>query len=81
MHLFHIIDDAVCILRSKGVYKQVKVYHRAGKLYAAHGAGFISLRAQKNTSLPNVLWDDLEVPGGYKQPDNISPLVWLGYKP
>lgn len=56
---FHVIDDAVVILRSKGVYKQVKAYERNGRLYAAHGSGFISL-SHSGTSAPNISVDAFE---------------------
>jgi hypothetical protein len=60
MITFHAIDDAVVILRNKGVYKQVKAYKRAGRIYAAYGSGFISLR-KDGTSAPNVNVDGLEL--------------------
>ncbi len=41
MDLFHPIDDAECIVRmSNGVFKQVKLYHRRKRVYAAVGGGF-----------------------------------------
>lgn len=58
--LFHIIDDAAVILRAKGVYKQVKMYQRAGELYAGWGSGFIGLRREHTTTLPNVSWEDID---------------------
>ncbi len=49
MALFHVVDDAFAILRSKGVYRQAKVYSREGRLYAAHGAGYIGLTTHGTT--------------------------------
>lgn len=57
---FHVIEDAVVILRSKGVFKQVKAYERGGYIYAAHGSGFIRLSVN-GTSVPNVSVDALDL--------------------
>lgn len=65
-NLFHIVDDVQVILRTKGVFKQVKVYSRAGpsetRLYAGYGAGFIRLDSRGHTSHPNVSWDGINDP-------------------
>lgn len=63
MNRFHVIDDAAAILRSKGVFKQVKVFRRADALYAAHAGGFIRLYKGGGTSAPTIAWDDLDVLG------------------
>lgn len=60
MDLFHVIEDVQIITRSKGVYKQTKVYRRGDKLYAGHGSGFIMLRANGGTSHPDVAWVELD---------------------
>ena len=60
---FHIIDDAFCILRSRGVYRQAKVYRRGTALFAAFGSGFIKLLGSSGTSCPNVSWEALDVSG------------------
>lgn len=61
---FNVIDDAAVILRSRGVYKQAKVYQREAKgetgVYAASGSGFIRLLKNGGTSLPNQSWDEIE---------------------
>jgi hypothetical protein len=57
--LFHIVEDAQVILRHKGVYKQVKVFRRAGRVYAGWGSGFIQLLASGGTSKPDVQWESL----------------------
>lgn len=62
METFHIIDDHAVILYSKGVYRQVKLYRRENKLYAAHGSGFIQLRGNGGTSNPNISWQDTSYP-------------------
>lgn len=61
MDRFHIIDDAAVILRTKGVYRQAKVFVRAGGIYAAHGVGFIRLYKGGGTGLPTVSWDDIDL--------------------
>ncbi len=58
-NLFHIIDDAFVILRTRGVFRQAKIYRRAGLLYAQHGGGFVRLM-QNGTSAPNVGIEALE---------------------
>lgn len=39
MELFHVIDDGVVHLRSKGVYRQTKVFRRGADVFAAYGGG------------------------------------------
>lgn len=79
MNLFTIIEEAHVILRSKGVYKQAKVFHRGGEMFAQHGSGFISLRFAGATSLPSVTYLDIEVPKGYRVKPSES-MNWSGYK-
>lgn len=58
--MFHVIDDKFVILRSRGVYRQAKLYRYDGKLFAAYSGGFIRLCAlfgdHGGTSAPNVSW-------------------------
>ena len=56
--MFHVIEDAHAILRSGGVYKQVKLYRRNDGLYAGWGSGFIRL-LNHGTSKPNVSVDEI----------------------
>lgn len=59
--LFHQVEGAVCILRSKGVFKQVDVFVRGDALYAKWGGGFIGLRRHENgTTVPTVRWEHIE---------------------
>lgn len=58
--LFHIIPDAQCVLRSRGVFRQVPVFRRNQQLYAKYASGFIMLRAKSGTSHPHVSWDYIE---------------------
>lgn len=62
-NLFHEIPDAQVILRSKGVFRQAKLFRRGEHVYAAWGSGFIRLLAHSGTSLPAVSWSsDYMVP-------------------
>lgn len=63
MDRFHVIDDAAVILRSKGVYRQSKVYHRGNALYAGWGAGFVRLYQGGGTGMPTLSWDDIDING------------------
>lgn len=61
IELFHIIDDAQIILRSRGVFRQVKAFRRGDELFAGHGSGFIALFAKGGTSVPTISWVDISV--------------------
>lgn len=69
MQLFHIIDDAECILLSRGVYKQSPVYRRGDRVFAKHAGGFVRICAKFGdswgTSVANVKVVDISqnVPG------------------
>ena len=60
--MFHIVEDAVVILRSKGVFYQKKVYRRGDRLFAGWGGGFIRLGGGDATSNPNVSYEELSMP-------------------
>jgi hypothetical protein len=63
MHLFHIIEDGAVILKSKGVFRQAKVYRREDRVYSGLGSGFIRLTQGGGTSVPGVSWIDLAAHG------------------
>jgi hypothetical protein len=63
MDRFHIIEEAAVILRSRGVWKQAKVYIRGQAIYAGAGGGFVRLYKGGGTSVPNLSWDDIDVEG------------------
>lgn len=63
MDRFHIIEEAAVILRTKGVWKQAKVYLRGTAVYAAAGGGFVRLYKGGGTSVPNLSWDDIDIDG------------------
>lgn len=52
--LFTIIPQGVAVLNNKGVFKQADLYEREGRVYAAWGSGYIGLRSDKGTTIPNV---------------------------
>ena len=60
-NLFHKVEDGVCVLRCKGVYKQCDVYRRADTLYSKWGNGYIILY-KSGTSLPDVHLDFIDLP-------------------
>lgn len=59
MTLFHRIEEAQAIIRRKGVYKQVPLYHRNGKIYAGYGGGFIQMLRSNNTTHPDTSWEEV----------------------
>jgi len=63
MDRFHVIDDAAVILRTRGVYRQAKVYRRGIDVYAGFGNGFVRLHAGGGTSAPNLSWDAIDIGG------------------
>ena len=73
--LFHLIEDATVIIRTKrGVYRQSTVYRRGERVFAKHGGGFIRLMAHEGTSCADVLWSDLDATG-VEQPRIGAPRV------
>jgi hypothetical protein len=61
MNLFHVVDDQFVILRSKGIFKQTKLYQRGDDFYAGWAGGYVRL-LKHGTSNPNVAW--VEIPEG-----------------
>lgn len=58
--LFHIVEGAQVVLRSRGVFRQTPVFRRCQQLYAKWGSGFITLSRGGGTSHPYVSWDHIE---------------------
>jgi hypothetical protein len=54
MELFHVVDDAFVILRTRGVYKQAKLYQRGKDYYAGVAGGYVRILRHNGTSNPNV---------------------------
>ena len=81
MERFHIVEDAAVILRSRGVYKQAKVFLRGNGVYAGVGGGFVRLYANGITGSPTLLWDDIEIEGASALdlvPDALGKLSYAG---
>jgi hypothetical protein len=55
MELFHVVDDQFAILRSKGVFKQAKLYTRGNDLFAGWAGGYVRILRNNGTSNPNVM--------------------------
>jgi hypothetical protein len=75
MDRFHVIEDAHAILRTKGVYRQSRVYRRGPDVFAGHGAGYIRLLGRGDTTVPDVKWLDLEA-DGVRQAGESAPPKW-----
>lgn len=67
MNLFHILDDTFVIIRSRGVYRQAKVYVRGSDVFAGWGGGFVRLCGNGGTSHPNVSWVELSPHPGIQE--------------
>ena len=59
--LFHQVQGAQVVLKTKGVWKQSDVYVFGERLFAKHGGGFIGLKLYENgTTIPNCRWEHIE---------------------
>lgn len=63
MQRFHVIQDAAAIIVRKSVFKQVAVYRRGDGIYIAAGGGYVRIYKGGNTGLPDVRWEEIDVPG------------------
>jgi len=80
MDYFSEIPEGQAVICSGGVYRQVKLAQRAGKVYAKYGAGYIRLLKGGGTTAPKVNWYDVDCADGvieettmsltYKGPDH-----------
>lgn len=77
---FHIIEDATIILRTKGVYQQVKAYERRGRIYAAKGSSFIAM-SKTGTSVPDTSVEDFEFEGLTPDYDALGRMYMPGKVP
>ncbi len=60
---FHVIDDAVAVIRQNGVFKQTKVYRRANEVFVSVSGGYVRLMSHGATSVPSISWLDLDAKG------------------
>lgn len=64
MNFITAIDEGQAIIHSRGIYRQVPLYQRDGKIYAKHGGGFVRLSQGGATSAPNIRWAEIDTPHG-----------------
>lgn len=73
--LFHEIPDAIAIVRRGGVEKQVNLFHRNGRVYAAASGGYVRIGTNGNTAVPNLTVMDIDGPTF-----TVDGLGWFEYK-
>lgn len=60
--MFTIIEGGLAVTKSKGIFRQVKLYERGQRIYCQWGNGFISLHKGAGdkivTSIPDVQIDE-----------------------
>ena len=54
------VEEVQAILYKGGSYQQVPVYRRGLRLFAKRGGGYIALKKEGKTSLPDWTWDELD---------------------
>lgn len=71
--MFHIIQDAVAIVRNKrGIYKQCKVYRYKRGVYIGVSGGYARLLRDGDVGTPDMSW--IELTGVETKPDSIGRL-------
>lgn len=75
MTFFTTIPDAFAVVHSTGVYRQVPLFERGGKVYAKHGVGFVRLSAGGSTSHPKIRWAEID-PGFGTYAEVGAHVVW-----
>lgn len=53
---FNIVEGAFVVTLEKGVWRQVDLFEREGKIFAKQKGGFIALMNNGTTSVPTVKW-------------------------
>lgn len=64
MDFFTVIPEGQGIIQARGIYRQVTLFERKGRVYAKHGGGYVRLNQGGSTSAPNIRWTDLDTPNG-----------------
>lgn len=64
MDFFTPIPEAQAVVLSRGVYRQVPLFTRGGKVYAKIGTGFVRLMQGGAMSTPVGKWIETDVPEG-----------------
>lgn len=50
------IDEGQAIIYANGIYRQVPIAERAGRIYAKYGAGYVRLHQRGGSSHSKVKW-------------------------
>lgn len=58
--LFTVIDDQIVLRGKNGIYKQARLAHRAGHVFAKVAGGFVQVYTNGTTSHPDYRWLDME---------------------
>ena len=61
--LFQRIEGGVAIVSNNGRYSQAEVYRRGSDVFALVGKDYVRLHGSKGTSVPKLLWHDVEAEG------------------
>lgn len=64
MRFFSKIPEGQAIVLNGGVYRQVEIAVRDGKIYAKHGGGWVRLSKGGATSHQRVRWHEIDTPNG-----------------
>ena len=59
--LFEPLQGGRVILRSRGIFKEAKLFTHGGIVYAREGSGFVQLRANNETSRDRLYWGSLQL--------------------
>ena len=77
MNFFTIIPEAQAVIVVRGVYRQVPLFERGGKIYAKIGNGFVRLMQGGGMSTPAGKWIEYDVPEG----EAVEAQGYLTYTP
>lgn len=74
--MLHIIQDAFAITYSKGLFRQVPMFHRDNKnIYIKHGSGFALVLRNGDTSVPFLRVDEFDTAGMASTYDKLGRLI------
>lgn len=75
MTFFTTIPDAFAVIHMSGVYRQVPLFERGGKVYARFGSGYVRLSNGGSTSHPKIRWAEID-PGLGSYAEVGAHVVW-----
>lgn len=64
------IPNATAWVRKSGVYRQANLFRRGDTLFIDQGAGFVRLHSSGATSVPSLVWLDIDPGPDHKLVDN-----------